>query len=631
MKQNTLFAKHTHCAQGPTIPVSLAQGRDKPGGITFLQADNSEDFYSFSQVADKVEERARQLLSQGLRRGDSIGIVLPNSDDFFFTFLGALYAGIVPVPMYPPMSFGKLDSYLDTAERILKAGECKALVTDSLVQGIVWSLVPRVPCLEYVVCVAELGKPAAHIPTPNPEDIQLDDVAFLQFTSGSTSTPKGVVVTHRKLLANLEVIMRDGLKITPDDVAVSWLPMYHDMGLIGFMLAPLWYSTPTVYIPTLSFVRRPTLWMKTCSRFKATIIFAPNFAYALAKRRTSLEELKTLDLSTLKVVGCGAEPNHRQTLNDFAQHFAQAGLNPGAMMPVYGMAEATLAMTFCTLGEGVRVDHIDSELYQREQTARSVPADHQNALEFVSCGWPLPGHAVRIISSEEHDDGQPLGERQVGEIVFTGPSVAEGYHQNTEATTQAFRSDGLRTGDLGYLVNGELFVTGRKKDIIILNGRNYDPQSIEWAAAEVEGIRKGNVVAFSRPGEHSEELILAAEVKAGTTLSREDKAALQSSIITHLGENLSLKVSDVLLLEAGQLPKTSSGKLQRRHTRQLFLDGSLGGEGKRTLGNRGQRIVLVKYLARSLAVKLQTRLRRRASRVFGGFRTQAPEPSLLRD
>lgn len=627
MKNNTLFARHTHSAQGPTVPLSLARGRDKPGGVTFLQADGSEDFYSFAEVADRVEERARQLLSQGLEKGDSIGIVLPNNDDFFFTFLGAQYAGIVPVPMYPPMSFGKLDAYLDTAERILTAGHCKALLTDTRVQGIVWSLVPRVKCLEYVICVSELGQPDPGIETPNPEAIGLDDIAFVQFTSGSTSAPKGVVVTHRKLLANLEVIMRHGLQITADDIAVSWLPMYHDMGLIGFMLAPLWYSTPVVYIPTLSFVRRPTLWMKTCSRFKATLAFAPNFAYALAQKRTSVEELKSLDLSAIKALGCGAEPNHRATLEGFSDHFAAAGLDPKAILPVYGMAEATLAMTFSSLGSGVRVDHIDADAYQQHQLAHPVAGTDRRAVEFVSCGRVLPHHELTIIDER----GQQLEDRHVGEIRFTGPSVTDGYHQNPEATAATFRSDGLRTGDLGYLVDGELFVTGRKKDLVILNGRNYDPQSIEWAVADLDGIRKGNVVAFSRPTAQSEELIVAAEIKNGTILSPQAKDELKASIIRHLGEHLSLRVAEAVLLEAGQLPKTSSGKLQRSRARDLFLSGALGTQGNRTLGSRAQQVVLVKHLARSFAVKVQTRIRRHASRVFTNLRGNAPEPSPLRD
>ncbi len=601
-------ASQTHTANGPTVPLAVREGAGNPGGVTFVRPDRTERFYSFARLAEEVDQRALRLRAAGLAKGDRVGLILPDNEEFVLTFLAALNAGVVPVPMYPPMSLGRLDGYMETAARILSAAEAKALVCDQQVQPVLWSLTNRVHSLEHLLVSNRL--PDA---TGEPIDlghIALDDVAFLQFTSGSTAEPKGVVVTHRSLLANLDVIMRHGLQITPEDVAVSWLPLYHDMGLIGFLLAPMWYSVPTVYLPTLSFVKHPTLWMQTIHKHRGSIAFAPNFAYALATRRTNAAELARLDLSCVKALGCGAEPNHPATLRRFLAHFAPAGLKPTALLPCYGMAEATLAMTFNPLGRGLRTDRIDADAYQRHGAA--LPADEKHGrptLEFVSCGRPLPGHDVHLVN--EH--GHTVGERQVGEIVFSGRSIAAGYFNRMAATAEVFRPEGLRTGDLGYLADGELFVTGRKKDLLILNGRNYDPQTVEWQAAEVPGIRKGNVVAFTRPGADTEELVIVAESRESAA-----RARLGDEVRRHVQAQLCLVAADVVLVGPGELPKTSSGKLQRARTRQQYLDGTLGRAGVRTLGGRAQAWSLAKHLSWSFLARMQHSVKRRTRRFFSG-------------
>ncbi len=579
-------------------------------GMRFILEDGSDKKFTFRELEEEVIRRARWLLSLGLQKGDHVAFIVPGPLDFVLTFLGAAYTGIVPVPLYPPMGFGKLDAYVRDTARTLEIAKVKCLVTQKKVEPILWSLLGKVPTLKDLVCVERFeGPPPAN--SPEPSVVHPDDVCFLQFTSGSTAAPKGVVVTHRSLGANGYQIMQSGLECdVATDVAVSWLPLYHDMGLIGFVISPLTAGLETCFIPTLSFIKKPSVWMETISKYKGTMTFAPNFAYGLAAKRTPPEKVKAMDLSQLRLLGAGAEPNNPQTLAAFMEHFAPAGLKPEAMLPVYGMAEATLAMTFSNLDEPLRTEVLDGEIYATEGKAVPLSADQQagrTVVEFVSCGWVFPDHTITIMD----DDGNVLPDRQVGEIVFGGPSVAAGYFENPEATAKTFRKDGLRTGDLGYLANGELFVTGRKKDLIILNGRNYDPQSIEWVVAEIPGVRQGNVIAFSRPGNNTEELVVVAETK-----EKEDLAALATAIREAIRENHQMNAADIVLLPAGALPKTTSGKLQRQKARAQYIEGSLGVEGVRTMGDRGQTLTLAKHVARSAMTRVRHAVVKRTTGIF---------------
>src|SRR5262249_19285642 len=356
--------------------------------------------------------------------------------------------------------------------RILESAAADMLVTTAQVERVLWSVVGKVPTLRDLVTVQKL-KERREAPEQRPTVLPSDPV-FLQFTSGSTAAPKGAVVTHRSLVANGSCMLGEGLGgAGSDDVGVSWLPLYHDMGLIGFVLAPLVGLIPIVFIPTLQFVKRPVLWMEVIHKHRGTLTFAPNFAFARVTKRASEADLARWDLSCLRVVGCGAEPINAGTMRAFVARFEKSGLKPEVLLPCYGMAEATLAMTFVGLDERIKVD-----------------AGPEGTAENVSCGKPFPGHEIGIFD----DDGRRLGEREVGEIRFRGPSVAGGYFRNPEATRQTFGADGwLRTGDLGYVAGGDLYISGRSKDLIIVHGRNYYPQGIEWQVEEVPGIRKGNV------------------------------------------------------------------------------------------------------------------------------------------
>ena len=586
-----------------TIARGLAQAavqNPRPGaGATFIRDDGSFNKLLFGELEAEAWRRGKHLIGLGLKKGDRLAFILPDPDEFVLTFLGAACVGIIPVPIYPPLGMGRLDAYMASSTRIMNIAGARMLLTTKKVAPILYSLLDTVEPLERVVTCDKLRGPS---PSVDVEPVTPEDIAFLQFTSGSTSAPKGVVVTHRSLGANCFAIQRHGLEVDVSrDKCLSWLPLYHDMGLIGFVISPLVAGLEAIFMPTMRFIKRPSTWMQAMSDHQATITFAPNFAYGLATRRTRAELVEKMDLTRVKVLGAGAEPNHPGTLTAFLDHFASAGLPRTAMMPVYGMAEATLAMTFTPLKNPMAVDRVDTETYQ--QAKEAIPTDNtDNPLEFVGCGFAFPDHEVVILDAH----GNELGDRHIGEVIFRGPSVADGYYLNKAATAETFRNDGLRTGDLGYLVRGELFITGRKKDLIILNGKNYDPQSIEWCAAEVDGIRKGNVIAFSVPGQHTEELVVVAETRDVT-----QAAALTEAVTKRVQNELFLRPGAVRLVGPGALPKTTSGKLQRNKCREQYMAGTLGTEGDRTLGNKGQVLKVAKHLTKSTISRMKSGIRSR--------------------
>lgn len=558
------------------------------GGYTFTDNTGTKTFRSFADLNRLSEERARRFLGWGLVRGDRVAMILSQPEDFVVTYLGALMAGLVAVPMFPPLSFGRLDAYMDGAVSILNTSGARLLVTDRQLSNVLWQVISRVKSLKDLFTVEKLdAQPRKEGPLPS---VGREDIAFLQFTSGSTAAPKGVMVTHGSLVANCWAIADEGMQLRPGaDRAVSWLPLYHDMGLIGFVITPLFRAISTLFLPTMSFVKRPNLWMQSLHEFKGTLSFAPNFAFALATKRATDADLAKWDLSCVRMIGSGAEPIHPQTIAEFYEKMEKAKLKAGIIVAAYGMAEATLAISFADRNTDLTVITLDADTF-REQ-GKVVPAkDDAVALSFVCCGRIFSQHGIRIVGHE----GQVLEEGFEGEIQVRGPSVAAGYWENPEATEAAFGDGWLKTGDLGFLKDGQVYITGRCKDLIILNGRNHHPQTIEWVVADVEGVRKGNVVAFSRPGQASEELVIACETK------EEHAADLEEQIKHFVSDHLSLTVTDVVLLKIGQLPKTSSGKLQRRKTREQYLAGTLGDEGVRTLGSSGETLTVAKHVGRSL-------------------------------
>jgi fatty-acyl-CoA synthase len=409
------------------------------------------------------------------------------------------------------------------------------------------------------VAHAELPVPATGAVTAPRFDAE--QVAYLQFTSGSTGRPRAVASTSGALLANCVGIMRDALAAEAGrDHGVSWLPLHHDMGLVGFVLAPMAVGVSVTLMTPLSFLRDPRSWMRGMAEVGGTITAAPNFAYALAARRSGPQTVAGLDLTRARVLLCGGEPVNRPTLESFIRVHEPAGLRADAVRPCYGLAEHTLALAVSP--SGLRSDRVDSDALHRRQCAVPAAAGGRT-LEVVSCGHPLPGHTVRITD----EAGRPCGERQVGEVWAKGPSVAGGYVGDESVSEQVFRADGwLRTGDRGYVTDeGGLHVVGRCKDVLIVNGRNIDPQRVEWLAETVDGVRPHGAVAFTRPGVDTEEVVVLAECEPG------HEPTVADAVRRVVAQHLSVPVGDVVLGRPGSVLRTTSGKPRRQQMRTAYL------------------------------------------------------------
>jgi fatty-acyl-CoA synthase len=546
-------------------------------GFVFVRPDGTERFCAFAELCDQAERRAADLHARGLKKGDRLAIVVPEPDEFVLSFLGAIMGGIVPVPIYPQLSFKNVESYHDTVTHIANASGASMILTTATTKPYVEPVLPRVTSLQGIVTVDELGADNGKV------DVQVDpeDLAFLQFTSGSTSRPKGVVVTHRNLAWNSESFMIHGLKKDSSfDKGVSWLPLFHDMGLIGFVIGPLFTNIPVVFLPTASFVRNPRIWLDKIHQHRGTITYAPNFAYALVSKRVKEKDVAALDLSCLRRTGCGAEPIQAKTLREFAEKLAPAKFDPKSFLPSYGMAEATLAITFVPADSGVRSDTVEKAGLERGEA--NPPAEAAPAQDLVNCGHAFPEHEIAIVDEQ----GNRLGDRKVGQIITRGPSVSNGYYLEPELTSESFKvgpggHTWLYTGDLGYLIAGEVFICGRLKDMIIVRGRNFYPSDLEWAVSELPGVRRGNVVAFSSDIDGDEQLVIAAE---GMSAEAEN---LKTAIAQRINADFALTPHEVLIVPQGTLPRTSSGKPQRRKTRQLYQDGTLA-RARSVQGTAGQ-------------------------------------------
>ncbi|PCC70737.1 Acyl-CoA synthetase (AMP-forming)/AMP-acid ligase II [Nannocystis exedens] len=566
-----------------TQALDAATARADGGYSHLVQEKDPVKFFSYAETARRARRFGAALQAAGVRPGERVGLILPDSSEFVEAIYGAMYAGAIAVPVYPPMNLGQFEGYLANTTHILRQAGCSLVVTDGKVRPILGRLMSNVPSVRAVEVYASFVKQVDERAAPIGVDVKPDDVAFLQFTSGSTSRPKGVTLTHANLIANVYALGA-GLNTSEDTYGLSWLPLYHDMGLIGFVFTPAVLQVRGVqFMSPLLFLKRPALWLRQLSERKAHVSFAPNFAYGLCTARIKDHELQGVDLSHLRVAGCGAEPIQYDTLNAFAERFAAWGFRRTAFLPCYGMAEHSLAVTFVGLDEDLRADKVDADALVHGE---AKPSEADDALKVVCCGRTFPGHELRIVDAE----GNPLPERRVGQIELRGPSVMRGYWGDAERTLQVLRDGWLATGDLGYLVDGELYVCGRIKDLIIIHGRNYYPQDLEWQASQVEGVRKGNVVAFGIEDASlgRERVIVAAEVRTPHADDLRDKIAAK------ILETLALKPDEIVLLPPGSLPKTSSGKLQRNKTSELYRDGQLG-KGAVKAGT----IDVIKHLATS--------------------------------
>jgi 1-acyl-sn-glycerol-3-phosphate acyltransferase len=501
--------------------------------------------------------------------------MLPTSPGYFFSFFGILLAGGVPVPIYPPARPQQIEDHLRRHARILDNASTSFLITVPAALTVGRLLRAWVPALRDLLTLE--GQDAEE-PLAEPFLAAPHDIAFLQYTSGSTGDPKGVILTHSDLLANIRA-MGEVVGATSDDVFVSWLPLYHDMGLIGAWLGSLYFGMPLISLSPLAFLAKPLRWLQAIDRHRGTLSAAPNFAYELCLTRVAGASLEKLDLSSWRWAFNGAEPVSPQTLRGFAERFARCGLRPEAISPVYGLAEAAVGLAFPPGGRGPRIDCIDRLRFAQSGHALQLPCDDPSVLEVVACGRPLPGYQVRVVN----DKGQELADRHEGQLQFQGPSATQGYFNNPEATARLIRDGWHDTGDRAYLVGGDIHLTGRVKDLIIRGGRNIYPYELEQAVGELSGVRKGCVAAFAADDSKSgsERLVVVAETRERDSGRRAD---LERAIRERASDILSLPPDEVVLAPPRAVLKTSSGKLRRGATRDLYLaDRLLTGPGDPTL------------------------------------------------
>ena len=530
--------------------------------------DDVEHTLNYAQLADGAGAVATRLIAHGLDPGETVAIMLPSGADYFFTFMGILLAGGVPVPIYPPVRLSQIEDHMRRHVGILSNARIAMLVTVPAARSVAWLLRPHVETLRDIINVEELVAPG---PVTTRIPAHSDDLAFLQYTSGSTGNPKGVMLTHANLLANIRA-MGEAIGVTSSDVFVSWLPLYHDMGLIGAWLGSLYFGMPLVIMSPLAFLVRPQRWLWAIHRHRGTLSAAPNFAYELCMRKIEDSEIQGLDLSSWRRAFNGAEPVQPETITGFQKRFAGFGFRADAMAPVYGLAESSVGLALQPPGRSAVIDRVDRDSFVRSGHALPAPREAASALQFAGCGMPLPGHQVRVVGAT----GVELGERHEGRLEFKGPSSTRGYYRNPEATRKLFDGDWLDTGDKAYLAGGEIFLTGRVKDIIIRGGRNIYPYEIEQAVGDVPGVRRGCVAVFASPDPQSgtERLIVLAETREIGAAAR---AALRRTIGDRVLDAIGMPADDIMLAPPHTVLKTSSGKIRRAASREFYERGGAAG------------------------------------------------------
>ncbi|WP_426752409.1 amino acid adenylation domain-containing protein [Myxococcus sp. Y35] len=565
------------CPEDATfVEVCRARAAAQPDDWIYTFLDSSGERALSYAALDANARAVAALLQRHLAPGERALLLYPPGFDYTLGFLACLYAGVVAVPAYPPDPM-RLGRTLPRLQALVADCGARVALTTSGIAGMVESLTEGAPDLRALRWLATDAVPVSEAGAWRAPDLRGDSVAFLQYTSGSTGTPRGVVLRHRHLLHNSWMITR-AFDTRPHPVGAYWLPPYHDMGLIGGLLQALFRDVPTVLLPPMAFLQRPLTWLEAISRFGASVCGAPNFAFDLCVRKTTPEQRAALDLSRLEVMFSGAEPVRADTLERFAEAFAPAGFRREAFFPCYGLAEGTLIVSG---GERSAVPVV--RRFARDGLLRGearAPEEDTPATVLVGCGQVLGGQDARVV---DPDTGRPCAPGRIGELWVRGPSVADGYWQRPEETERTFHgrlSDSgegpyLRTGDLAVLDGGEVFITGRLKDVLVLRGLNYYPQDLEHAADRCHpGVRPGCAAAFAVDVDDEERLVLVQEV-AAKVATPEAGAEVVASIRAALGEVHGLAAHAVVLIAAGTLPKTSSGKVQRRATREAFLAGAL--------------------------------------------------------
>jgi len=522
---------------------------------------------TYGELAKAARAVAAGLLARDIAPGDRVALMLPTGTDFFSAFFGILYVGAVPVPIYPPMQRSQIEDYARRQAGILLNAQACMLITvpeglrlGSLLQGLA-------PTLSAVESVGSLTANVADAELPSLQSQSA--TALIQYTSGSTGDPKGVVLSHANLLANIRAI-GETIGASSQDVMISWLPLYHDMGLIGAWLGCLYFGAPFYVMSPLSFLSRPQSWLWAIHRYRGTVTAGPNFAFEMCLSKIEDAQLKGLDLGSLRYVANGAEPVSIETLRGFTRRFEPYGFQPGAMAPVYGLAENAVAVTLPPPGRVPIIDRIKRTELTTHGIAAPASPDDTNVIELVACGRPIPKHEIRVVD----EAGRALGERSEGRLEFRGPSATSGYFENPAKTRDLFHDGWLDTGDRAYVAGGDLFITGRVKDIIIRAGQHIAPHEIEEAVGSVPGLRKTCVAAFGASDQASgtERVVVLAETEEKDPARRAELTTLARRAATSI---VGGPPDAVVLVPPGTVPKTASGKIRRAAARELYLGGHL--------------------------------------------------------
>lgn len=559
---------------------------------------------TYGALRENATSVASGLQQLGIKKGDTVALMLPTGKDYFFSFYGLLLAGAIPVPIYPPTRPSQIEEHLYRHANILLNCQASMMIVDAETKKVARLLKPQVPNLKHIVTAEELSDKASLYKAPN---VSPDDITFLQYTSGSTGSPKGVILTHKNILNNIRIMGR-AIRMSSEDTFVSWLPLYHDMGLIGACLGSFYHGSLLVIMSPISFLSHPERWLWAIHRYKGTMTSAPNFAYEFCFHRISDYQIKELDLSSLRLSFNGAEQVSPDTIDKFCKRFGKYGYQKKMVTPVYGLAEVALGLLFPSLQREPTVDRIKRDEFER--SGKAIPADENDkkALKFVTCGYPLAGYEVRIIDGS----GYEPGERQQGRLQFKGPSATSGYFNNPEATRELFDGSWLESGDLAYWAHGEVFITGRTKDIIIRGGRNIYPHELEEAIGEIPGIRKGCVAAFglTDPKTSTEKLVIVAETRKPDERAR---SQMKDEIIQKAADIIDLPPDEVILAPPHSVLKTSSGKIRRSATREIYEKGEIYKPTKSVP------LQITRLLIRSLLLQIRRQTSLAGSRFYAAY------------
>lgn len=537
--------------------------------VYLLGESGEEEIITYGELLGGSRGIAVGLKEKGLQFGQTVAIMLPTGLDYLYSFYGVLLAGGIPVPIYPPARLSQVEDHLRRHASILDNAQAVILITVPRAKLLARLLRAQVSSLRAVVTPDEISAGGgADTPDEEMPRIKAEDIAFLQYTSGSTGAPKGVVLTHANLLDNIKGI-GEAMQIDSTDVGVSWLPLYHDMGLISAWLGSVYFAYPLVLMSPLAFLRRPERWLWAIDKYKGTISAGVNFAYELCLRNINESAIEGLDLSSWRVAGNGAEPVSPDTINRFCERFAPYGFRRETMKPVYGLAECTVALAMPPYGRPPVVDYIHQDTFNRTRRAVEVE-DREGAMRVVACGQPIRGHQIRIVD----ETGRELGEREEGMLQFQGPSATSGYFRNAKATEAMFHGQWLDSGDLAYVAGGDVYLTSRGKDVIIKAGRNIYPHELEEAVGNIPGVRKGCVVAFGSPDPKTgtERLVLMVETReTGPAALEEMRKRINTAAVDLIGS----APDEIALVPPQSVLKTSSGKLRRAASRELYERGAI--------------------------------------------------------